>query len=663
MTLRERLGALDRVQKGRRFKLIASAVIVLLGIALVVAYAVGQGVRAADAGEGSSGIAQPEGAPGEAEMARASRPQLQEDYERMLADIRAGQRSLASVGVAAGVGVAVALVVVWLGLGLTYLALILAGGAIAGLVSLAPATRALAPMLLGVIALTAAFAALVQGLRMLLGASHPVLAIARTTLDEALRMKLSLVFVVMLVLVLASLPLLLRDDAQLRYRVQSFLQYASGGAFWIIAVLTVVFSVASVTADQRDKTIWQTLTKPVRAWHYVLGRWLGIWGLGLVLLGVSGSGIFLFVEYLRAQPAYGERSGQAYAAVAAEGSVDRLILETQILASRKSVKPEPMLLDEEQFEANVRSRVDQELRGIADGLRSLTPAEESARREELYGQIKSQLRTSVQDAYRTIEPGQAEIYVFRGLEAARDTTSPVILRFKINSGNNPPEAQYPVTFAFIDAPPIIRRVTLGNTQIIRLYPRVVAEDGTLTMQIICGDAPALAAGDSSPMNLPPQSITFPPDGLEVSVNTGGYRLNFLRVMLVLWAKLGFLAMLGVASATFLSFPVACLVSLGTFLTAEGAGYLRASLQNFSDTDMEGNVILVKRVITRVAETVELGFRHYAGLDPVGRLVEGLALPWGDVALGAGILLLWTMLLFLAGSFVLARREIAIYSGN
>ena len=101
---------------------------------------------------------------------------------------------------------------------------------------------------------------------------------------------------------------MLEVDSPLRYRVQSFLQYGTGGSFWIIAILTLVFSVSTVAFEQRDKTIWQTMTKPVASWQYVLGKWLGVVGLNAVLLTVCASAVFLFTEYLRQQPARGEQS-------------------------------------------------------------------------------------------------------------------------------------------------------------------------------------------------------------------------------------------------------------------------------------------------------------------------------------------------------------------
>src|SRR5262249_32782404 len=148
--------------------------------------------------------------------------------------------------------------------------------------SLARTLSAAIRLILGCTALTAAFTALVQALRLAFSGPHPVLAIARNMIAEAVRMKISLVFIIILIFALAALPGTLSQDTPLRYRVQAFLQYGTGGAYWIIAILILFFSAASVSFEQRDRQIWQTMTKPVAPWQYILGKWLGACGLSAV---------------------------------------------------------------------------------------------------------------------------------------------------------------------------------------------------------------------------------------------------------------------------------------------------------------------------------------------------------------------------------------------
>ncbi len=683
MKLLETLARLNRVQQSRSFKIAASVVVVLVGLAVFITYVVR--VNAPDqtitqsqspdqdqarpdtpAGDPDdpSGAGSGKSASAEAGEVAPEAAKSLDQYKRILAEVQSGRSDPTGVAIGAGLGVLVSLVIIWLGLALTYLALILAGVATALVVRVIPGMSGVAPVILGVLALSAAFTALMRVVRLALAPAHPVFAIARNVLDEGVRLKLSLVFIVLLILFLAALPTLLQSDQPLRYRIQSFLQYATGGAFWLIAMLTVVFSAASVAFEQRDRIIWQTMTKPVPAWQYVLGKWLGVASLGAVLLCVCGAGIFLFTEYLRLQPAVGERKDQAFvAAVGSGATADRFAIEKQILAARKTVKPVDPLLDEEQFKKNIEERVNAELQIAASDFERMTPAQAEAERERIWEKLTTDLRKSVREQHMAIEPGQAEVFRFEGLLEARRRDEPLMLRYKIDAGNNAPEDLYRVTFAFRGGPPEVRRAHLGQASHLTLLPWVIDDEGVLEIQIFNGDAPAMAAEGINETNVNRQTMSFPPDGLEISYSAGSYRANFFRVMFVLWVKLAFLAMLGVASATFLSFPVACLVSVGTFMVGEGAKYLKQSLETFRDTDDQGNVLLVSRVITRVAEAVEWAFRTYGGLNPTGRLVDGILLSWLDVAWGTTLLVIWTLILFGFGSFVLARRELATYSGH
>jgi hypothetical protein len=106
----------------------------------------------------------------------------------------------------------------------------------------------------------------------------------------------------------------------------------------VLAFLTLAFGVASITGEQRDKVIWQTVTKPVAAWQYLLGKWLGVVGLNAVLLVVASSGIFLFTEYLR--NAAGDRRDAGVPLARRGVSEDRFILESRVLTARKSVDME-----------------------------------------------------------------------------------------------------------------------------------------------------------------------------------------------------------------------------------------------------------------------------------------------------------------------------------
>jgi hypothetical protein len=675
----ERWARIDYLQKSRGFKVAASIAVVLIAIGIFIAYIVAQNTPAA--GPGGAAVQSPAQAPGQTSPESPAAPSTNPDgtpatdigagslapntidaTKRLISDIAKARQDPTAFGVGVVVVTLIMLAVIWLGLGITYLALgtvlalLFAGVSGADWITKQPGLGWLGSMfksmgksgvgmmLGGIIVLTAALTALMRLLQVLLETPGVVFAIARNVQAEAVRLKVSLVFIVLLVFGLAALPLLLDADSPLRYRVQGFLQYATAISFWLIALLVVLLGVASVTYEQRDRVIWQTMTKPVAAWQYVLGKWLGVTSLGAVLLTVCAAGVFLFTEHLRSQPALGET--KAFLTGDGQISEDRLILETQVLAARIARGPDMSgLIDEEQFEQNVKERIELE--------RASNP--EFPRNQAERDKIRTDLRAAVTLAYRSIEPGTREEYVFRGLKGAKEAGTPLTFRFKIDSGSNAPDQIYRLSFQFAMHNLFVQESTLGQTQSITLLPTVIDDDGTV--RVLIGN------GDQQTGALNPQMISFPPDGLQLSYAAGSFRGNFVRVVLVLWVKLAFLAMVAIAASTFLSFPVACLVSLGVFFIAETTPFLLQSLEYYEAIDTEGNTVLWKIPIRAISLAVGNTFRLYGEMRPTARLVEGELLPMGSMALGIMALSIATGALYAAGVAIFRRRELAIYSGH
>lgn len=647
MNPREWLARLDRAQRTKLFKIVASCVVMALAIGGVGWYALEQAAKndpgfqpRLDQEVDLSTLSAEERDAYEANKSAA------ELTAKALNQIYAARMDTWTIAVAASVVAVVLLAVVWLGVGLSTMALMLLLACIGvPLVLYGDRTwKGLGAFVLATGALSISFVVLMAVLRSVLSANHPITAIARNVVIEATRMRVVVVFIVLLIIALAAIPGLLDDQTPLRYRVQSFLQYGSGVTFWIIAILVVFLSVATVAFEQRDKVIWQTMTKPVTAWQYVLGKWIGASGVAAVLLGVSASGIFLFTEYLREQPASDEIRAFVPEDRNALISEDREILQTQVLTARRSVRPEIPQLSKEAEDQEVAARFEQALN--ADSSFKPTAEEEAAYREQIRKEFRSQ--------WVSIAPGLNRTFKFSGLQSAYEQGRLVTLRYKVDVGANDPRTTFRITF-FVGGQPIVQTVPLGQLMTLRIQPLAISPDGRLEVTVANGDFYADYAN--------PQSMTFPPDGLEVSYPVGSYRANFARVMMVHWLKLAFLAMVGITAATFLSFPVASMVAFGAFLMAESSGFLIQSLETYTPETTTGGTdyfIVAVRVIAVPAANV---WRFYANLHPTADLVDGRLVSWGAVLRAAAVLSLVTGLLFLAAGSIFKRRELATYSGH
>ncbi len=634
--LRDLWRRISMAQRSRLFKIVATVIVSLTALAILASSALNQARQTMDRQGGTGEIAAPAGE-AEADYGEA---------RRVISNMLGGQDGDVGIVLTTLVAAGVSLVVIWLGLAITYLALVAASGAIAWLLGGVLGAESLSRLLLGMIALIASFAALLQGLRAAFGGRGPVFAIARNVLAEAVRLKLSLVFIILLVFALAAIPGLIDSQDALRYRVQSLLQYGTGGSFWIIALLIVLLSVATVSFDQRDRTIWQTMTKPVSSAQYIAGKWLGIAGLSAVLLGVCASGVFLFTDYIRNQPALGEIA--PYQSATGLISEDRMILESRILTARVGKKPDaPITTDDPVFLAGVESYIENKRKFNS------TFAEKDEDFDEI---VDSLYKSYVASRYRLV-PGQWREFVFSNMGGARSSDRLITLHIKVKTGVNNPTHFYRLLFSWGDPNSVIEKeVSLGTINRVEIPNDAVLDDGTLVLFVRNeGRTDDIAATEI--LNVPET------DGIEIAYSAGSYHLNFARVVFVLWIKLMFLSIIALTAATFLSFPVAVLMSLTVFLAAEGAGFIATSLESFRTQDQEGNLLILNWVTAHISEVISGLFGVYADLKPTTRLVEGRLLSWGDVGLGVLVLGAVSAAMFVLACLIFRRRELAMYSGH
>ncbi len=530
------LAKLTRVQQSRAFKIAMSIVIVLVCAGLFVTYAVNvarerenlpfQQVSGNMEDVAAEMLAGQETDAKALETAKRETAKALRESAQTLADsknaIIEGRLSLWAAGIAMAAVCGFLLLVVWLGLGLTFIGVMVLGGAVCGPMIAwgSPWWRGVGLFGAAVMGLGWYFAALIQAARMLLTSSNPVTAIAQNVISEAVRMKVSLVFVVLLILALAGLPGSLDTGSPLRYRVQAFLSYGVEASYWIIAVLVVFLSCATVAYEQRDKIIWQTMTKPVKHWQYVLGKWVGVMMVAGVLLGVSSGGVFLFTEYLHVQPAQGEVRPFLPAEWDQNQGItqDRLILETQVLTARASVPPSLPQINPQGLDTAVVDKI----KRIKQG----DPAYEDndANRQK----IKEDIVKEEMGKWTAIEPGDRKRFVFQGLKYAREAAVPVILRFKLNAGSNAPTDTYRITLVTAGMPPIPLETRLDQFMSQALPPVAIqmvnledgSTDGVVVLEVWNGD-PMRGLKNK-------ETMSFPQGGLEVSYPVSSFRANYLR---------------------------------------------------------------------------------------------------------------------------------------
>lgn len=559
----------------------------------------------------------------------------------------------------------------------------------------------------GFASLIVTFLVSVQLLRLLFDLPWKPLAVARLLLEEALKMKIALIFIVMLIGLVPLLTTRLEPDERLQYRVQTFLSYGTGLSYAILAVMTLFVSTASVAFEQRDKQIYQVVTKPLDRFSYVLGKWIGVMGLNAVLLGVIGGSVFWFTQFLADLPAIDD--------------FDSLATSEQVLTARVGVPPTlPDFSDtalervqrrielDPELEDNLETRqtqFEEEMTRLRAAELTLNPGED---KEYTFNNLRPLSRTQIFTATTDFEtpitldtaiktPYDVEITDMSGeivyslgthygllvsdpakIVFVREADQPdgpkiqngqrvrvtyfpenaLTLRFKINAGDDDPGVSFPITIVIESLPFVqVQEVVLIQTQTMLIPAGAVADDGSLKITIINGNWDTRLAG--------PMTFTFPPDGLELMYKVSSFESNYFRAMLIVWIKLGFLAMLGIAAATFASFPVACLLAFAIFFGAETGPYLAEALEYYETSDVATEKVYYHKILIKtIAQGVNMTLNAYGDIRPTKNLIEGRLVSWGSVfKTFLNITVVWTGLTCLVGWFVFRSRQVAIYSGH
>jgi ABC-type transport system involved in multi-copper enzyme maturation permease subunit len=408
-----------------------------------------------------------------------------------------------------------------------------------------------------VVAITAAFLAGLMLLRAILSGSGWA-AVARTVVDEAIRMRAALVLLIVLVLSLPLLPLLLDSGERLEYRVQFLLTWALGSTTLLLGLLNVFLGCGSLSGDIDSNRIHMTLTKPLGRPEYLLGKWAGLVAVNALLVVVAGIGIYSFTRLL----ALSEATSQG----------DRYAVGERVLTARQSVRPTHPSGDA--YEKEVEKVIDDFEKEMPDAFKKDRQATRQSIREQYVRK------------WHTVFPDKVSEYVFSGLTHAKNTSPIVQLRIRPygeGSGLDRADVRFAIwvngrPYPYRDGEHLPYTLAGQTTHTIDIPTEAIDEKGVLRLTIQNKNLVQPGA------KLPTIIGLVPGKGLEVLEPVGSFGQNYLKCLFVVWLKLAMVAAVAVASATFLGFPMAVLLSLMIFLSAFGSGFVGDSLEFYTGMD-------------------------------------------------------------------------------
>jgi hypothetical protein len=157
--------------------------------------------------------------------------------------------------------------------------------------------------------------------------------------------------------------------------------------------------------------------------------------------------------------------------------------------------------------------------------------------------------------------------------------------------------------------------------------------------------------------------------VEVLYPQGGFGANFARGLGIIFCWMALLAALGLAAASFLSFPVAAFFSLAMLVVVLSSSTLAEAIDSGSVAagDEEAGVAghsVADVVLIPAFKGVLAGVNLVKNFSPIDSLSAGRVISWGELGLAfAQIVLLPGGILGIVGIILFNRRELATAQGT
>lgn len=379
-------------------------------------------------------------------------------------------------------------------------------------------------------------------------------AIARQMIAEGIRMKIALVFLVLIALVVLGLPFSIAGDSSLSGAVQSFMTYGLTATGLLLGMLTIFLS-RSVADELVQRQILLIMAKPLPRWQYVVGKWLGITILNVSFLAVSGVTIYAMVHYIKwTHPPIDDRYDEAE--LTHEILVARHALQARLPDFKKPAQLE--------FERNVTD-------GLYDDVPDFKPEVEKAR-----------LATKYEMRWRIVGPQEMRVFEFENILCDRSAGKYIQVRYKTEVTGYPPDEILRAIWRFgdpMEGTPVYNvpvRHVVGRFHTVRVPADAVTDDHKLTAYFL----------NENPFRGEPQYETIMEfrrsNEVEVLFIVGSFEWNLVRLLILTMCKLMFLAAVAILMVIVFSFPVACLASFTVYVLAGTRSFILEALDFASD---------------------------------------------------------------------------------
>jgi hypothetical protein len=148
------------------------------------------------------------------------------------------------------------------------------------------------------------------------------------------------------------------------------------------------------------------------------------------------------------------------------------------------------------------------------------------------------------------------------------------------------------------------------------------------------------------------SVTIGMSDVRLLYRVGGFGANYVRAMILVWLLQAFLAALAVMTASWLSFPVACLWCNVLYTIGLMAGFV---IDSTAAAPGSGTVVTIGRYLSKA---VLLLLPNLARVNPSDALVGGLLISWRHMTTTALLFMLWSFVPLVVAAVIFTHRELA-----
>lgn len=449
-----------------------------------------------------------------------------------------------------------------------------------------------------------------------------ILAIALLTLRAAFRFRVVLVMALLLVGGVIILPLIIKDDGTARGFTQIILTYTLALTTTLLGFATLWLSCGILAREIEEAQMQMVVVKPIARWQIWLGKWLGILMLNAAMLALAGGAIYFTMQ------------ARAKKLTASE----QIILRDEVLVARKVSREEVVDYDE------------RAARVVREYLKN-NPAPEGLSIEAVRTITREQLKSRDQ----LVPPGQRRIWEIVVGDPAEVRNRPMSIRARFDPPVPDMNERFMTYWEFGDL------ATKNQFKTNFVMPAEAFVEFAIPPNLVNDKGELHIRFD----NFTDKALLFTEDGMEVMYRIGGFGGNFIRGMGVIFCWLALLAALGLAGASFLSFPVAAFCTIGVLILGLSTGTLRQIVDEQGIVAVDPNTGKVEEtsvlnsVAVPMARAMLTTFNLARGFSPINNLSSGRAITWGELTQAfIQICILLSGFLAVIGISIFTRRELA-----